>query len=429
MSDLHRRDVWTWDRTAIRQHQLERLGRLLPVLREHPLYADSLAHFTSPIDSLEVLSELPILEKSAILPDSPAGPSKLFVQPRDRYVRWHQTSGSTGWPLPVMDTAEDWDWWLECWQYVLDAADVTTSDVAMMAFSFGPFIGFWSANDALLRRSVLVVPGGGLSSQARLRLILQQNCSLLCCTPTYAMHLAEVAEQQGVDLAGGPISRIIVAGEPGGSLPSVRSVLEKRFGARVIDHAGASELGAWGFATADGSGLHVIESEFIAETLVFDSDGTVQRRAEPGETAELVLTNLGRFGGPVLRYRTGDLVRAVWDHDLPCRFVSLQGGVLGRADDMLVIRGVNVFPGSVEAILREVEATAEFRVIVSRREAMDQIRVEVEASEDAVRQLETRFRDRLAMRVPVAAVPAGSLPRFEAKARRWIDRREEAADR
>lgn len=423
MSELYRRDARRWDRAEIRQHQLQRLQRLLPILRKHPLYADALVDLSQPVDSLDVLSQLPILEKSSIVPDSPAGRSKLFVQPRDRYVRWHQTSGSTGWPLPVMDTATDWQWWLECWDYVLDAAEVTASDAAMMAFSFGPFIGFWSANDALVRRGVLVLPGGGLSSQARLRLIVQQRCTLLCCTPTYAMHLADVAEQHGIDLANGPITRLIVAGEPGGSVPSVRRILEQRFGARVIDHAGASELGAWGFATEDASGLHVIESEFIAETLLFDSDGNVVRRAEPGETAELVLTNLGRLGGPALRYRTGDLVRAVWDHDLSCRFVTLQGGVLGRADDMLVIRGVNIFPGSIEAILREVEPTAEFRVLVSRREAMDQIRVEVEAPEDTVRQLEAAFRDRLAMRVPVHSVPRGSLPRFEAKARRWIDQR------
>ncbi|TWT65198.1 Phenylacetate-coenzyme A ligase [Allorhodopirellula solitaria] len=328
--------------------------------------------------------------------------------------------------MPVLDTPGDWAWWLECWQYVLDAAEVTSEDIAMMAFSFGPFIGFWSANDALVHRGTLVVPGGGLTSQARLNLIEQQRCTVLCCTPTYALHLASVAAEHSIELAKNPVSRIIVAGEPGGSVPAVRQAIESQWQARVIDHAGASELGAWGFASADDSGLHIIESEFIAEFLVFDSASGAARAAQPGELSELIMTNLGRYGGPAIRYRTGDIVRPQWEHDHPCGFVHLPGGVLGRADDMMVIRGVNVFPSSIEAIVREVTPTAEFRMIATRCDEMDQLRIEVEDAESVATEtpLADLLRDRLALRIPVTMVAPGSLPRSEGKSRRWVDERE-----
>ena len=192
----------------------------------------------------------------------------------------------------------------------------------------------------------------------------------------------------------------------------------------MIDHTGASELGAWGFGSPDGRGIHVIESEFIAELLRFDDQHPGGTAAADGEEAELVLTNLGRFGGPAIRYRTGDVVRGYREHDQPCKFLWLDGGVLGRADDMMVIRGVNVFPSSVEAIIREVDSVAEFRMIASRENEMDQLAIEIEATAETASQLSELLRDRLAMRVNVTTVPADSLPRFEAKAKRLVDRRQ-----
>ncbi|MCM2373365.1 acyl-CoA synthetase family protein [Aporhodopirellula aestuarii] len=422
------------NRDDLSRLQLKKLNRLLASLSNHPLYAKSLAAHELPLTRLDELSSFPLLNKSDLLGKHPGDPALLFHLDKNHYRRFHQTSGSRGWPMPVLDTADDWAWWLVCWQYVLDAAEVTCDDVAMMAFSFGPFIGFWSANDALVERGVLVVPGGGLSSLARLKLIEQQRCTVLCCTPTYALHLASVATEHGVDLSRNSVTRIIVAGEPGGSVPAVRAAIESQWHARVVDHAGASELGAWGFASSDDSGLHVTESEFIAEFLVFDEASGSHRPAQEGETSELVMTNLGRHGGPVIRYRTGDIVRPRWNHDLPCRFVHLPGGVLGRADDMLVIRGVNVFPSSIEAIVREVSPSAEFRMIATRQDEMDQIRIEIEKTPESseghaeqssavVTALEELMRERLTLRVPVSLVEYGSLPRSEGKSRRWVDQR------
>lgn len=407
-------------REALETHQLQRLNQLLTG-NEDRFYRKRI-HQSRPLNSLHELSNLPFLTKDDLIDRERRGPGKIFDLAPERYVRFHQTSGTQGWPLPVLDTPEDWTWWLDCWDHVLDAASVTTSDVAFMAFSFGPFIGFWTANDAMVRRGALVVPGGGMSSENRLRMILDHHCTVVCCTPTYAMHLANVAEQSQIELANSPVTRIIVAGEPGGSIPSVRQRIEQAWGVRVIDHTGASELGAWGFGSADGRGIHVIESEFIAELLRFD-DSPEGTPAGEGEEAELVLTNLGRLGGPAIRYRTGDIVRGFRQHDQHSKFLWLEGGVLGRADDMLVVRGVNVFPSSIEAVIREVDPVAEFRMTATRENEMDQLAIEIESSQETASQLSALLRDRLALRVEVQTLPPNSLPRFEAKSRRLVDQR------
>lgn len=408
------------DAAMLRELQLEKLNALLgDVLPRCPFYQQKFGVTRLQLESLEQLAELPLLEKHELISPTPGEPAAFHTLPRNRYIRFHQTSGTSGRPMPVFDTAEDWRWWIETWQYVLDAAEVTSDDIALMAFSFGPFIGFWSANDALVQRGCLVVPAGGMSSAARLQLLINSHATVLCCTPTYALHLAEVAAREKIAIADSEVSRIIVAGEPGGSIPEVRERIETVWNARLIDHSGASELGPWGVGSDDGRGLHIIEPEFIAEFL---SPETLEPVAE-GELAELILTGLGRYGGPAIRYRTGDLVRATRQHDHACRFVFLDGGVVGRADDMMVIRGVNVFPSGVEAVVRSVDGLGEFRMTALRAEQMDQLEIEVEGNANAAGQLAKELQTRLGLRIPVRAVAAGSLPRFEVKARRLVDQR------
>ncbi|MCG8583582.1 MAG: phenylacetate--CoA ligase family protein, partial [Pirellulales bacterium] len=337
------------------------------------------------------------------------------------YVRLHQTSGTKGRPLVVLDTAEDWHWWIECWQHVLDAAHVSADDTVMMAFSFGPFIGFWSAYDAVAARGALVVPGGGMNTLQRLELMRTSGATAVFCTPSYALHVAEVADDRQINLAALDVGHIVVAGEPGGSIRSTRGRIEDAWQARVVDHAGASEIGPWGFGDADARGLQVLESEFIAEFLSVETG----KPASEGELAELVITSLGRTGSPVIRYRTGDLVRPYREHDLACRFVLLEGGVLGRADDMLIIRGVNIFPSSVEQIVRSFPEIVEFRLTATRLAEMDQLLVEIEDRLHEPTRVAEELRLRLGLNVEVRAVDLGSLPRFEAKGRRFVDRRDE----
>lgn len=426
MTHLHS-STPSYSNLEIESIQLRRLNELLAVVAQRPFYSSRLGGRIKPLRSLKDLKQLPLLMKGDLVASQPGIPGRVFDLPAQHYTRLHQTSGTKGYPMPVLDAADDWSWWLDCWDYVLDAAEVTSQDVAMMAFSFGPFIGFWTANDALVRRGTMVVPGGGMTSETRLRMIRDYGCTVVCCTPTYALHLGAVAERSEIDLAGSSVRRLIVAGEPGGSTPSVRARIESLWGATVVDHTGASEVGAWGFGSADGTGIHVIETEFIAELLRFDDANPLGIEVEDGEEAELVITGLGRYGGPAIRYRTGDIVRGYRDHSHPCSFLYLKGGVLGRSDDMLVIRGVNVFPSSIEAIIREIQPTAEFRMIATRADEMDQLAIELESESDgAVERLAELLRDRLAMRINVTRVELGSLPRFEAKAKRMVDLREES---
>jgi phenylacetate-CoA ligase len=400
----------------------DRLDQLCLEVRKRPFYARHHHEANQQVGCSVNLQELPFLTKQDLINSATSGIG-LFDLPREKYVRWHQTSGTTGRPLVVRDTAEDWRWWIQCWSHVFDVAQIGPGDIAMMAFSFGPFIGFWTANDSLVDRGVTVIPGGGLSTRSRLQMILEHHVTVLCATPTYALHLASVAASDGLDLASSDVRRIIVAGEPGGSLPSVRKRLESAFGATVIDHAGSSEVGAWGYGDALGKGLHVIQSEFIPEVIDFASDPR-GRQVSKGETGELVLTGLGRRGGPAIRYRTGDIVRPMPAPDDDPN-LWLEGGVIGRADDMVVVRGVNVFPSSVEAIIREDLPTEEYRVTVFRAGELDQLSIEAECGAAMAEQLSQRLSDRLAIKIQVQSVPENSLPRFEAKSHRWIDRRHE----
>ncbi len=334
----------------------------------------------------------------------PYGTNLTF--PLDRYTRFCQTSGTSGHPLRWLDTPESWNWMLGNWDRVYHAAGVTAADHIFFAFSFGPFLGFWTAFEAATRMGSLAIPGGGMRSAVRLRTMIETRATVLCCTPTYAIRLAEEAAEEKIDLAASRIRRIIVAGEPGGSIAATRSHIERLWpGARVVDHHGMTETGPVSYGCPARPGvLHVIESSYIAEVI----DG------------ELILTNLGRMGSPLIRYRTGDVVKAVRGV-CACGTsdVALEGGILGRTDDMVVVRGVNIYPTAVEEVLRA-EGVTEYRVEVQVDRALTQLHIQVETGADAIHRLEAALTNAFSLRIPVSSVPAGSLPRFEAKAKRWV---------
>lgn len=422
ISHDERRRIAQLDRSALTKLQLEKLNRLLAdVLAHNAFYQRKLAGCPTRFDSLDQLASVPQTTKEELQPaagDEPFAANRTF--PIDQYVRCHQTSGTRGRPLIVLDTADDWRWWIDAWQYVLDAARVTPNDRVLLAFSFGPFIGFWSAFDALTARGSLVIPGGGLGSLARIELIRLANVTTLLCTPTYALRLAEVAIENHINLAALSVDKIIVAGEPGGSIAATCHRIETAWGAHVVDHGGATEVGPWGFADADGRGLHVNEAHFLAEFISVETG----HPAHEGELAHLILTTLGRSGAPVIRYRTGDLVRPVWSMDGPNRFVLLDGGILGRADDMMIIRGMNVYPTAIEQILHSFPEVVEYRMTARKHGPMDEVIVEVEDHLQQPARIAEELRLRLGLKIDVRCVSAMSLPRFEGKGRRFIDERQ-----
>ncbi len=419
-----RRDQERWSRDVLESHQLQRVNALLAsILPGNRFYARKLKDLRVPLTSLADFARLPLTTRDELSRQQVLDDSALRTFGLDEYSRVHRTSGTLGRPYYVYDTAQDWRWWMRTWQFVLDSAEVTRQDRVLMAFSFGPFIGFWSAHDALIERGAMVIATGGMSSLARLECLRDLGATVVFCTPTYAMRLAETAQQIGLSLDALPVRTLVVAGEPGGSVPEVRRRLEACWGARIVDHAGATEAGPWGYADALAQGLHINEAEFIAEFLPHPQVGV----DEPASCLELVITPLGRVGCPLIRYQTGDLVRPIRPTDSEAstgnRFVLLEGGVLGRADDMITIRGVNVFPSAIEALVRTTHPFSEFRLVRQLRDQMDELSLRVESDAAAAEQLAHLITVRLGLRIPVQCVPRDSLERFEAKARRVIDAR------
>ncbi|MGD9647225.1 MAG: phenylacetate--CoA ligase family protein [Pirellulales bacterium] len=409
------------NRTELERIQLRKLEELLgTILPANVFYAEKLADLPLPPNSMAELAALPYTFKEELAEPQQHGLlANNQTWPLARYARYHQTSGSRGRPLAVVDSLDDWQWWLDCWQFVLDAAEIGAGDRVLMAFSFGPFVGFWSAHDALLDRGCLVIPGGGLSSLGRLELARRAEANVLCCTPSYALHLAEIAQEHKLDGASLGIRKILLAGEPGGSIPGTRARIAALWQAEVFDHAGASEVGPWGIPDPRGAGLYVNEADFLCEFLAVDTG----RAAADEELAELVLTTLGRAGCPVIRYRTGDLVRPSWRHDAACRFVHLPGGIVGRVDDMVIVRGVNIFPTAIEHIVRSFPEVIEYRATLSLRQGLDELSIEVEDRLGEPARVADELRLRLGLRIDVQPVPLGSLPRFEGKGKRFVDQR------
>jgi phenylacetate-CoA ligase len=408
--------------------QTERLRALLveilPANRFHACRFAEAGVDPRSIRSLDDLRRLPLTTKAELAADQLAEPpyGTVLTYPRSRYIRLHQTSGTAGRPLRWLDTAENWQWMLDNWQLIYDGAGIAAEDRLFFPFSFGPFLGFWTAFEAAQQRGCLVLAAGGLSSGARLRFLLDNEATIVLCTPTYALHLAEAARQESIDLANSPVRALIVAGEPGGNIPATRQRLESAWGARVFDHSGMTEVGpcAGECAAAPGT-LDVLETEYIAEVI----DPETLKPMPEGQPGELVLTNLGRVGSPLIRYRTGDLVNPLPRTDVnPC--LRLAGGILGRLDDMIPVRGNNVYPAALEAIVRRFPEVVEFRIVVEQTGSLPVVRLELEpvagADPGLAERVHSVVRDELLFRADVVLVPAGSLPRFEMKARRLVKR-------
>ena len=398
----------------------DRLAHLLAdVVPQSPFYARKFAGLRPGPDTFR---QLPFTVKADLVRDQLDHPpyGSVLTLPFEAYCRLHQSSGtSTGRPLRWLDTPESWNWLLDCWSALFARLDLNKSDIFFFPFSFGPFLGFWTAFEAAARDGYLCLPGGGLSSTARLRFLLDHRATVICCTPTYALHLAELAAAEGLDLASSAVRMLIVAGEPGGGIPATRKRIEEVWGARVYDHYGLTEVGPSAIEATDTPGnLIVLESHYVAE--VIDPAGTAP--VSEGQAGELVLTNLGRLGSPLIRYRTGDVVRARRRGD---GTLLLEGGILGRTDDMIHLRGNNVYPAAIEAVIRRFPGVAEFRITVDRSGPLTDLGIEIEPlpnqNDGDLREMVGReIRDALLFRADVSVVPPGTLPRYEMKAKRVV---------
>jgi phenylacetate-CoA ligase len=418
-------------RDELQAMQLARLGDLLrDVVPANRFYA---AKFTAAgvnpaaLDPVRDWHRVPFTSKADLLADQQHHPphGTFHTYSADRYCRLHQTSGTTtGRPLRWLDTAESWQAMLDNWRALLRIGGIRSEDRLFFAFSFGPFLGFWTAFDAAAQLGCLCLSGGGMSSTARLRFLIDNAATVVLCTPTYALRLAEVARQEGIDLPASSVRALIVAGEPGGSVPGTRARIEAGWGARVLDHNGMTECGPIGIECHEQpGGLHLLETECLAE--VVDPGGQV---FPDGSEGELVLTTFRRSGSPLIRYRTGDLVCV---DPRPCRcgraLRRLDGGIRGRVDDMVIVRGNNFHPSVLQAFLQRFPEVAEYRIEIDATVALTTLRIDVEPTADApadlARRLDQAIRDTLLFRAEVRLVPTGALPRFEMKAHRIVHKK------
>ncbi len=412
-------------RHAIRARQWERLRALLDtVLMTNPFHRKRLMNPT--METLEDFVRLcPLMTKRVLVQDRenfpPYGSNHTY--PLENYTRFCQTSGTTGPPLTWLDSRDDWGGMLNLWQVIFDEFGVQPGeDRLFFPFSFGPFLGFWTAFEAASRIGCLVIPGGGMSTNARLQLMLDHKVTVICTTPTYALHLGDLKEQNDSLRQGKwSLRSIIVAGELGGSQPEIRDRIAMLWpGVQVLDHHGLTETGPVSYQDpADAGRLRVLEDAYFAEVL----DPATGKEVLEGASGELVLSTLHRLGSPMLRYRTGDLVRKVYAED---GGLCLEGGILGRLDDMICVRGVNIYPSAVDGVLRRFPEVVEYQVREVRQGALLDLKLVVEVplsvrdTAAVAERIGLALRDTFQLRMDVEVVPQGTLPRFEFKARRWI---------
>ncbi|HJR45846.1 MAG TPA: AMP-binding protein [Actinomycetota bacterium] len=429
----------TMPRDQLEALQVRKLKRLIEwASAQVPFHAKRLSDAgvtADSINSLDDLRRIPFMTRDEWMQGQiehpPYGP--ILAAPEDAAIRYHLTSGTTGkTPIRVLDSMKDWEWIAEMWCYGFWGFGVRPADRVFFAFSYGTFVGFWGAHYACEKIGCLVLPGGNMTTEARVNQILDMKATVVCSTPTYALRMAQEAKAMGVDLASSPVERLILSGEPAGSIPATKKLIEEQWGAKAGDTAGMTELGTIMMfeCSEQPGGAHIIDDNYIEEVVDPVSGDSVGY----GEQGERVVTSFGRGFIPVIRYRTRDFVLKVPGSTCSCgrTFDIYDGGIRGRVDDMKLVRGTNVYPRAVEAIVREFEAIDEFQIHLHTADGIrDEIEVLVEVPDASVdadslcAQLgKTLAEAHEGLRFGVKKVANESLPRFELKAKRVLDERE-----
>jgi phenylacetate-CoA ligase len=428
----------TLGRSDLERLQVAKLERLVAEASERSVFhREKLAQArvtAGDITTLDDIRRIPFTTRDEWMASQARAPlfGDLMARPREEAIRYHLTSGTSGRnPLRVLDTRQDWQWISECWAYGFWAAGVRPADTVFFAFSYGSFIGFWGAHYCCERIGSLVIPSGNMSTEMRVRQIVDMDVTTVCATPTYALRMARAAAETGIDLTASRVDKVIVSGEPAGSIPETKALIEAQWGAPCFDTAGMTELGTICMfeCSHQPGGMHILEDHYIEEVIDPETGDPVGY----GERGERVVTSFGRVMIPVLRYRTGDLVVKVPNDRCSCgrTFDIYEGGIQGRVDDMLLVRGTNVYPRAIESIVRSFEDIDEFQIHLETIDNVDEITVRIEMKSDVPARYE-HIEGKLAedlkeahemLRINVAQAQAGSLPRFELKARRVKDDR------
>ena len=386
------------------------------------------------LNKFEDIQKIPKTDKGMLRevqqrPPFPYG--DILSVPIKDVTTFRQTSGTTGTPVYQADTWQDWEWWSECWSYILYAQGYRDTDRVFIPFGYNIFVAFWAGHYAAEKIGCEVVPGGVLNTEARVLKMQELKCTAFMATPTYVLAMADTARKMGIDpVKDLSIRRITCAGEPGASIPATKKRIEEAWGCKVYDHIGATEIGAWSYeCTSQSGGLHVNDAFFLVEIEDVETGKIID---EPGKNGKMLITAFDRIGKPCIRFDSKDVIR--WaDHTCECgrTFRMIDGGVVGRADDITKVKGVLLAPTAIEEVVRSFsELGDEYEVVVSKVGDVDDILLKVEMSswhEEKKDIILARLQDQLRLRTNlgyrIEVRPQGSLPRYQVKSHRFKDLR------
>ena len=428
----------TLPREDLRALQLRKFKRIFEWAYENSRFHRSLydAAGIKPEDirSFEDIHAVPKVEKSMmrdIQRKDPFPYGDALCVPLEEVAEFRQTSGTTGQPVYQPDTWQDWEWWAECWSFILWAQGYRPTDRVFIPFGYNVFVAFWAGHYGAEKLGCEVVPGGVLDTKARILKIQELQATAMMATPTYVLGMADTARNKmGIDPTTLSINKITCAGEPGAGIPSTKKRIEDAWGAKVFDHAGATEIGAWSFECADQPhGMHVNEGFFLVEIEDLETGKIIE---EPGKRGKMIITALDRQAQPCVRFDSKDIIE--WDAD-PCScgrtFRLIKGGVVGRSDDITKVKGVLLAPSAIEEVVRSIDGLGdEFEVVVDKVGDVDRIALKVElmpGAENRKNDIEGRLVDQLRiktnLRYNLSFHDYETLPRYEVKAKRFKDLR------
>ena len=428
----------TMDREKLRRLQLQKFKRIHTWAYQHSRFHRSLYDQAGiqpeDIRSFEDIRRVPKVEKSmmrGIQRKDPFPYGDMLCVPLEEVTAFRQTSGSTGQPVYQADTWQDWEWWAECWSFIMWAQGYRPSDRLFLPFGYNVFVAFWAAHYAAEKIGCELIPGGVLDTQARILKIQELKANAIMATPTYILGMADTARRKmDIDPAELGITKITCAGEPGASIPSTKQRMQDAWNAHVYDHAGATEIGAWSYeCAAQPGGMHVNEAFFLVEIEDIDSGEIID---EPGRRGKMVITALDRFAQPCIRFDSKDIIE--WEK-APCAcgrtFRLIKGGVIGRADDITKVKGVLLAPSAIEEVVRGIDGLGdEYEVIVDKLGDIDRIKLKVElqpGQEERAKAIEAELKDQLRLKTNLnyrlEFYDYGRLPRYDVKAKRFKDLR------